>query len=353
VTARRRAVVVLALGAAMASQIGCGAGLVPKVGYRLHGVAATPFGKEVTDVSPAFAKTFCATLTHLDPTHAQWGSCARFLEGSPPDQPAAGEVIPRLRGVILIGGIFSHCFEQRGVEVFGPGAAHLRDQHGLTVEVLSVGSVESPEVNAATIEAWLATHPGDYIAVGHSKGAVDLMASLAALPRAQAQIKALVSVAGAISGSRLVDLGIPLTIAGFKAAVTQAGLGPCDIEEHGGVASVQRARRYDFVRHWRPPQGLKIYSLVGIATREGALPALRTGWDRLSYYSTDQDGQMIAEEAIIPGAAFLGVAMADHWAVALPLSDSPNPKISGRNPLNAFPRVALLEAIIRYVNATL
>jgi hypothetical protein len=337
----------------MVSQIGCGAGLVPKVGYRLPGVAATPFDKQVTDVSPAFAKTFCATLTHLDPTHAQWGSCARFLEGSPPDQPAAGDVIPRVRGVILIGGIFSHCFEQRGVEVFGPGAAHLRDDHGLSVEVLRVGSVDSPEDNAAAIETWLGTHPGDYIAVGHSKGAVDLMASLAALPRAQAQIKALVSVAGAISGSRLVDLGITTTINGFKLAVAQAGLGPCTIEENGGVASVQRARRYDFVRHWKPPQSLKIYSLVGVAARHDTLPALRTGWDRLSLYSVDQDGQMIAEEAIMPGAAFLGVAIADHWAVALPLSDSPNPKISSRNQKNAFPRVALLEAIVRYVNATL
>ena len=60
---------------------------------------------------------------------------------------------------------------------------------------------------------------------------------------------------------------------------------------------------------------------------------------------------MVAEEAIIPGARFLGVARGDHWALALPFSEHPNPDVVKRVDKNRFPRAALLEAIVRFVDS--
>jgi hypothetical protein len=74
-------------------------------------------------------------------------------------------------------------------------------------------------------------------------------------------------------------------------------------------------------------------------------------WQLQSTYSIDQDSQMIAEEAIIPGARFLGAAKGDHWALALPFWEHPNQTIRRKVDHNRYPRTVLLEAIVRYVTS--
>jgi hypothetical protein len=168
---------------------------------------------------------------------------------------------------------------------------------------------------------------------------------------ARNNIRALVSVAGAIRGSRLIDNGVKPTILGFQQALRDSGLGRCEIEEHGGVASMRRESRNAFLRTWAPPDTLRSYSIVGIVDRAHTSKPLRLGWDKQQLYSIDQDSQMIAEEAIIPGARFLGVAKGDHWALALPLYEHPNAEYRKKVDWNKFPRTALLEAIVRYIDS--
>jgi hypothetical protein len=59
-----------------------------------------------------------------------------------------------------------------------------------------------------------------------------------------------------------------------------------------------------------------------------------------------EDCQVIAGEGVLPGAAFLGIAKGDHWAVALPFSEAGNTLVNR----NRFPRTALLEALVRAVH---
>ena len=59
---------------------------------------------------------------------------------------------------------------------------------------------------------------------------------------ARENIAALVSVAGAIGGSRLIDFGKDTTIIGFRNAVRDGSLGDCRIEDHGGIDSMRDAR---------------------------------------------------------------------------------------------------------------
>jgi hypothetical protein len=52
---------------------------------------------------------------------------------------------------------------------------------------------------------------------------------------------------------------------------------------------------------------------------------------------------------VIPGSALLGFVNADHWALAVPISRSH--EIIGRAfaTQNAYPREALLEAVLRFI----
>ena len=119
--------------------------------------------------------------------------------------------------------------------------------------------------------------------------------------------------------------------------------------DHGGILSLKRDVRYRALRAWNPPATLRTYSLVGVSSLEHTSQPLQTLWKRNQYHSIDQDSHIIAEEGIIPGAEFLGIAKADHWALALPMSEHPLTK--DKVDQNLFPRTALLEAIVRYVSA--
>jgi hypothetical protein len=131
--------------------------------------------------------------------------------------------------------------------------------------------------------------------------------------------------------------------------VHDSGLGRCQIKENGGVASMRRESRNRFLRTWAPPSTLRSYSIVGIVDEVHTSKPLQLGWRKQQLYSIDQDSQMIAEEAIIPGARFLGVAKGDHWALALPFYE--HPKYRKKVDRNKFPRTALLEAIVRFIDS--
>jgi hypothetical protein len=325
-------------------------GIVPTVRYRIPGVAVVPVGTVVSDSTEPFATTFCATLSHLDPSGSTWGACSQYLRTSIQHQPPATKQIPTDLGVLVVGGVFSHCFENRQVYVFSDAREHLMREHGITTDVIRVSGVAPPEVNASAIDAYLKQHPGNYIAVGHSKGAVDLMVALQTSDAARRQIKALVSVAGAVYGSRLMDLGKSLVVAGFQQAIQDTGLGHCEIVDEGAVGSLSREVRYVFNRTWSPPPAVPIFSIVGVVPKDQTSSVLRESRHRLEFYSQDQDSQVIAEEGIVPGAQFLGVARGDHWALALPLAGRSDIHVHKRLDHNVYPRTALLEAIVRFAH---
>jgi hypothetical protein len=332
----------------------CTWGLTRKVQYRLPGIGTLPAGTTATNGADDFARRFCATLRHLDPASSQWGACAQWIETTVGEQPPESAEIPKTLGVLVVSGIFAKCFEDEGLFAFDQGVEHLKTAHGLTVDRVSVSGAGSSEANAAQIEEYLRTHPGDYIAVGYSKGVADLMVAIQAKPLARARIKALVSVAGSVGGSRLTDLTSERGLELFKKIITDSGLSDCQVSDAGGLASLRREERYRFLRTWTPPGEFRAFSIVGVVPRKDTSQTLHLLWDRVHYYSLDQDSQVIAEEGIIPGSRFLGVAKGDHWAVALPFEElkASDPKLRRRFrnvDHNRFPRTALLESLVREV----
>ena len=54
-----------------------------------------------------------------------------------------------------------------------------------------------------------------------------------------------------------------------------------------------------------------------------------------------------------PGGLFLGTALGDHWAVALPFAEAHDSALDRLVDHNRYPRTALLEALVRFVTSDL
>ena len=73
----------------------------------------------------------------------------------------------------------------------------------------------------------------------------------------------------------------------------------------------------------------------------------------LAVFGDVQDGQLLRDDAIVPGAKVLGAALADHFGVALPFDKSSDSAVRSGIDKNTYPRAALLESLIRFVTADL
>jgi hypothetical protein len=105
-----------------------------------------------------------------------------------------------------------------------------------------------------------------------------------------------------------------------------------------------RSLRSDVRKAFRaahPSVPVPAYSLAATSDRSNTSKMLLESWQMLSSMGSRQDGQLLEEDALLPGAKFLGELNADHFAPALAFEHG------------NFPRAALLEAVMRYVSADL
>ena len=65
------------------------------------------------------------------------------------------------------------------------------------------------------------------------------------------------------------------------------------------------------------------------------------------------DGQMVFYDQVIPGSTLMGYVNADHWAIALPIARSHERIGTWFVTENAYPREALTEAVMRFVEEDL
>lgn len=308
--------------------------------------------------SHRFGRLFCGVLPHTATATTPWGYCERYFAPSgtpsafPPDINAS-----RYR-ILVVPGIFGECVEALA-RPFEDARRHLMTVHKVDVEYVSVTALGSPAHNAQQIANYLqAQFAGSdkrpYIAVGYSKGANDLLETVASHEIGRTGIKALVTIAGAVLGSRLTE-GVPRGLLDFFA---NSKLGTCSIGDGGGIDGLRRSSRADAAAKFRPPDGFRAYSIAAVSDAATTSAVLMNGWRQLTAYSQEHDSQVIHEDAIAPGATYLGIAKGDHWAVALPFDDVPpsHPAykvIRQTIDHNTYPRVALLESALRFVLADL
>jgi hypothetical protein len=323
---------------------GCGAA-APPITYPVMPSALTPIDAD-HDKAKDFARVFCSTLPHLkDKDGHAWGDCAKYLEMSEPARTQTAFTTPFR--FLFVSGFGAECFKD--VRAFSPSIAHLKTAHQIDVEYFAVAPFGSSEENGHSIakhidEGWAADKTRRYVLIGYSKGAADLLEALRLLTEPRTKVAALVTVAGAVGGSWLPD-----EIRGLMEG-SHPWIAPgCPGNVRDGLHSLTRELRLRFLRE--NPLSVPGYSIVAASAHDETSTILRGMWKQLSIYAKEQDSQLVAWEAVLPGGKYLGAARADHWAIAMPFEESPNPPKSVDR--NHFPRDALLEAIVRFVTADL
>jgi hypothetical protein len=311
----------------------------------------------VRDGRAHFDDLFCAVLKDHGPSLPDHRPCEDALSHTapPPPMPGAPVDLSLSRRHLVVGivpGIGYDCIE-KWLEPTGAGAAHLRTQ-GFDMRVLKVDALSGSATNARLIrDAIMAMSeeagPPRLVLMGYSKGAPDILEALVNYPEIRPRIAAVVSAAGAVGGSLLAE----------GATESQADMvrhfpgATCGAGDQDAVQSLRIGVRRQWLREHPLPSGIRYYSLVTLPDRERISRILSPSYDKLAKVDARNDSQVIYSDEFIPGSTLLGFVNADHWAIALPISRS-HPWVGSMFVShNDYPREALLEAVLRYVEEDL
>ncbi len=101
------------------------------------------------------------------------------------------------------------------------------------------------------------------------------------------------------------------------------------------------------------PGDVHYYSVVTFPAPERISSILESSYKKLSRVDARNDSQVIFYDEVIPGSSLLGYINADHWALAVPIART-HPTVGALFVTqNAYPREALIEAILRFVEEDL
>jgi hypothetical protein len=191
--------------------------------------------------------------------------------------------------------------------------------------------------------------PARLVLLGYSKGIGDVLEAIVRHPEIRPRVAAVVSVAGAVGGSALaydVEQGAAEMLRHWPRSNCGSGDG-------GAVRSLRPDVRQAWLAANPLPEELRYYSLVALPDPERISRILAPAHQRLAKLDARNDGQLIYSDQIIPGSTLLGFLDADHWAVAVPI-DRSHPLIGGTLVNhNDYPREALLEALLRFIDEDL
>jgi hypothetical protein len=101
--------------------------------------------------------------------------------------------------------------------------------------------------------------------------------------------------------------------------------------------------------HHALPPGLRYYSLVTFPEPDRISSILESSYEKLSRVDARNDSQVIFYDQVVPGSTLLGYVNADHWALAVPIARTHSVIGSLFVTQNAYPREALMEATLRFV----
>lgn len=269
---------------------------------------------------------------------------APAVAGERPAMTAASAGTGSPLKVVLVPGLFSDCTDGRIVP-FADVAEGLRAD-GHEVHLLRVAGRGSSEHNARMLAEQLerVTGPADRVVmIAYSKGLPDALQMLAAHPGPARRVGALIAYAGAFNGSPLADrYGGLYRLLG--AHFPMSGCTPGDGQE---LEALRRTVRIAWWQENRARITVPVFALVGAPTAPRVSPALRALHDELSAMDPLNDAQVLASDAILPGGSLLGYVDADHWAIAIPVTQQ-LPLLSGWF-IDDVPRTALVRAALDVV----
>ena len=250
--------------------------------------------------------------------------------------------------LLFVPGLFSDCASRIALP-FETSVRRLREL-GYRAEILSVSGRSSSGANADRIAEQVARFPmaedRSLVLIGHSKGAVDILEFIAAYPRLATRVAAVVSVAGAINGSPLGDAFADF----YRRSFSAKDLSICPAGDGGGLESLRRATRLDWLASHPLPISIRYFSVGAFTGGENVSPPLRPFAAALARIDPRNDGQLLFYDQVIPGSALLAYANADHWAIAVPIEEKNWGMATFVTRHNYFPRDVLIEAVILYLS---
>ena len=310
----------------------------------------------IVDKRARFREIYCAVLEARRelPDHRSCDEALTRVGDEPAGTARPVDLGPSNRRLVaaMVPGLGFECFE-KWLEPPGSAAAHVR-QFGYDQVMIKVDALSGTEINARQIRDAILAMPAEpgpprLVLLGYSKGAPDILEALVTYPEIRSRVAAVVSLAGAVGGSPLAN----------DAKQSQADMlrhfpgSTCESGDGGAVESLRPATRRAWLATHSLPKEIRYYSLVTFPRPERISAVLGSSYRKLARIDPRNDSQVIFYDQVIPGSDLIAYVNADHWALVVPVGRSHTTIGSMFVTENAYPREALLEAVLRFVEEDL